>query len=54
MIGVHVIVGPDQDQGASTNRDRIRCYECWEYDHFAKDCPTSRGGKGIRANPTDA
>ena len=22
-------------------RDRIRCYKCREYDHFAKDCPTS-------------
>ena len=27
---------------ASTNRDRIRCYKCREYDHFARDCPTSR------------
>ena len=26
----------------STNRDRIRCYYCREYDHFARDCPTSR------------
>ena len=26
---------------ASTNRDRIRCYQCREYDHFAKDFPTS-------------
>ena len=26
----------------STNRDRIRCYKCREYDHFAKDCPTSK------------
>ena len=25
---------------ASTNRDRIRCYKCGEYDHFPKDCPT--------------
>ena len=24
------------------NRDRIRCYKCRGYDHFAKDCPTSR------------
>ena len=27
---------------AGTNRDRIRCYTCREYDHFARDCPTSR------------
>ena len=25
---------------ASTNRDRIRCYNCREYDHLAKGCPT--------------
>ena len=23
----------------STNRDRIRCYRCREYDHFAMECP---------------
>ena len=27
---------------ASTNRDRIRCYVCREYDHFARNCPNSR------------
>ena len=27
---------------ASTNCDRIRCYTCREYDHFARDCPNSR------------
>ena len=23
----------------STNRDRIRCFKCREYDHFASECP---------------
>ena len=23
----------------STNRDRIRCYKCMEYDHYANECP---------------
>ena len=27
---------------ASTNRDRMRCYNCREYDHFVRDCPNSR------------
>ena len=31
----------DQGPGASTNRDRIRCYTCREYDHFVRDCPNS-------------
>ena len=26
----------------STNRERIRCYACREYDHFARDGPNSR------------
>ena len=26
---------------ASTNKDRVRCYNCREYDHFARDCPSS-------------
>ena len=26
----------------STNRDRIRCFKCREYDHFTKDCPTAK------------
>ena len=29
------------------NRDRIRCYKCREYDHFAKDCPTSREERAL-------
>ena len=31
----------------STNRDRIRCYNCREYDHFTKDCPTSNEEREI-------
>ena len=31
---------------AITNRDRIRCFKCREYDHFAKDCPNSDTEKG--------
>ena len=27
---------------ASNNRDRIRCYSCREYDHFARNCPNFR------------
>ena len=27
----------------TANRDRIRCYNCREYDHFVIDCPNSRG-----------
>ena len=22
------------------DRDRIRCFECREYDHFVRECPT--------------
>ena len=32
---------------ASTNRDRIRCYKCRKYDHFVRDCPTSREEREI-------
>ena len=32
---------------ASTNKDRIHCYKCREYDNFARDCPTSREEKEI-------
>ena len=28
-------------------RDRIRYYKCREYDHFTKNCPTSREEKEI-------
>ena len=25
----------------STNMDRVGCYKCQEYDHFASDCSNS-------------
>ena len=25
-------------RASSTNRDRIKCFECREYDHFAREC----------------
>ena len=25
----------------TTNRDRIRCYQCREYDHFPNECPNA-------------
>ena len=31
----------------SKNRDRIRCFKCREYDHFGKDCPTSKEEREI-------
>ena len=43
-LEVQATVDPGQ---ACTNRDRIHCYECREYDLFAKDCPTSREEKEI-------
>ena len=32
---------------ASTNRDRIRCYACREYDHFVRDCANSREERNL-------
>ena len=32
---------------ANMNRDRKRCYKCREYDHFARDCPTSKEEREI-------
>ena len=25
----------------STNHNRVRCYRCWEYDHFTSKCPNT-------------
>ena len=31
----------------NTNRDRIRCFECREYNHFAKECLTRQEKREI-------
>ena len=30
---------------STTNRDRIRCFECREYDHFTRDCLTMQANR---------
>ena len=37
----------------STNRDRIGCYNCREYDNFTKDCPTTVRRKRDRTYTVD-
>ena len=32
---------PDPTLRVSTNHDRIRCYRCREYNHFASECPNT-------------
>ena len=39
---------------ASTNRDRIGCHNCREYDHFARNCPNSREERDLKAITTNA
>ena len=39
---VQVKVDLGQAPRGNTNRDRIRCFNCRENDHFARDCPNSR------------
>ena len=36
-----------QVQVVTTNRDRIRCFKCREYDHFARDCPTRQASRKV-------
>ena len=35
-------MGEGSGSRACTNRVRIRCYKCREYDHFARDCLTTK------------
>ena len=31
----------------STNRDRIRCFECREYNHFMRHCPKTQANREV-------
>ena len=31
----------------TTNRGRIRCFECREYNHFARDCPIRQASREV-------
>ena len=41
-LEVQVIEDQGQNPEPVLIGDGIRCYNCREYDHFARDCPTSR------------
>ena len=47
-----VAVGLDQVQEPILT-DRIRCFRCREYEHFAKDCPNSQTEKRTKQNTTN-
>ena len=32
---------PQSNSRVSTNCNRVRCYRCWEYDHFMSECPNT-------------
>ena len=48
VIGAQAIVDSRSGSRANTNRDRIRCYTCREYDHFPRDCPNSREERNLQ------
>ena len=41
-LEVQATVDPRSGSRASQNKERIHCYKCREYNHFARDYPTSR------------
>ena len=47
MIEVLVTVDQDQVQEQLKNRDRIRCFECREYNHCARDCLTTKANREV-------
>ena len=38
----------------SNNQDRIRCYRCNEYDHFARECPDDTSGRSSHHDTEDS
>ena len=38
----------------STNHDCVRCYRCWEYDHFTSECPNMPTDKQPDCDDADA
>ena len=37
----------------STNRDRVKCCQCQEYDHFTSECPNTPTDKETDYKDTD-
>ena len=46
MTEVVIVVDLDQVQELVLVETESRCYKCTEYDHFTKDCLTSKLEKG--------
>ena len=36
-----------------TNRDQVRCYRCWEYNHFVSECPNTPTDKETHYEEAD-
>ena len=53
MAEVIVLVGQSQESRASTNRGRIRCYKCREYDQFTERLSYNKRRKRDRSNTAD-
>ena len=45
IIAVWVTVGPGQVLDQVQIEIGIRCFECREYDHFARECPTRQASR---------
>ena len=36
---INLVIRNRSNSRVTMNRDRVRCYKCREYDHFANECP---------------